>query len=88
MNASGSYDDSSLFLPVQDRSFDGSDPLFPNNKQIGRDHGVQENNLLKSFVADKEKSSSVAKIKVVVCVCSLVIMRWKYCEILFSAGVI
>ncbi|XP_031252782.1 kinesin-like protein KIN-13B isoform X2 [Pistacia vera] len=34
--------------------------------ETGRARGLPENNLLKSFAADKEKASSVAKIKVVV----------------------
>ncbi|KAH9714375.1 kinesin-like protein KIN-13B [Citrus sinensis] len=59
---------SSLFNPVRGRSFDDSEPHIANNKQTGRARGLPENNLLKSFAADKEKAnaSSVAKIKVVV----------------------
>ncbi|CAK7356686.1 unnamed protein product [Dovyalis caffra] len=60
------YDGSSLFHPVRGRSFDDSDPYISNNKQTGRAPGLPDNNLLKSFAADKEKTSSVAKIKVVV----------------------
>jgi hypothetical protein len=63
----GLYDGSSLFHPVRGRSFDDSYPYISNNKQTGRAPGLPDNNLLKSFVADKEKTSSVAKIKVVVC---------------------
>ncbi|XP_062150381.1 kinesin-like protein KIN-13B [Alnus glutinosa] len=48
------------------RSFDDSKPYISDNKQTGRTRGLPENNLLKSFAADKEKSSSLAKIKVVV----------------------
>ncbi|KAL3610622.1 hypothetical protein D5086_001642 [Populus alba] len=62
----GLYDGSSLFHPVRGRSFDDSYPYISNNKQTGRAPGLPDNNLLKSFVADKEKTSSVAKIKVVV----------------------
>ncbi|KAL9350700.1 hypothetical protein Peur_057955 [Populus x canadensis] len=62
----GLYDGSSLFHPVRGRSFDDSDPYISSNKQTGRAPGLPDNNLLKSFAADKEKTSSVAKIKVVV----------------------
>ncbi|KAH9714370.1 kinesin-like protein KIN-13B [Citrus sinensis] len=68
MPVPGLYDSSSLFNPVRGRSFDDSEPHIANNKQTGRARGLPENNLLKSFAADKEKAnaSSVAKIKVVV----------------------
>lgn len=68
MPVPGLYDGSSLFNPVRGRSFDDSEPYIANNKQTGRARGLPENNLLKSFAADKEKAnaSSVAKIKVVV----------------------
>ncbi|XP_061981679.1 kinesin-like protein KIN-13B isoform X1 [Populus nigra] len=62
----GLYDGSSLFHPVRGRSFDDSDPYISSNKQTGRATGLPDNNLLKSFAVDKEKTSSVAKIKVVV----------------------
>ncbi|KAF6176330.1 hypothetical protein GIB67_011119 [Kingdonia uniflora] len=48
------------------RSFDDSEPYISVNRQTFKDRGILENNLLKSFTVDKEKSSSVAKIKVVV----------------------
>lgn len=68
MPVSGLYDGASMFQPMRGRSFDDSEPY----KQTGRPRGLPENNLLKSFAADKEKASSVAKIKVVVCsFCSL-----------------
>lgn len=60
------YDGKSLYNPVEGQSFDDSEPYVLNNKQTGRARGLPENNLLKSFSADKEKASSVAKIKVVV----------------------
>ncbi|XP_043811657.1 kinesin-like protein KIN-13B isoform X3 [Manihot esculenta] len=50
---------------LRGRSFDGSEPFISTNKQTGR-AVLPDNNLLKSFPADKEKTSSVAKIKVVV----------------------
>ncbi|XP_050231806.1 kinesin-like protein KIN-13B [Mercurialis annua] len=62
----GLYDGSSLFNPVRGRSFDDSEPYISNNKQTARAPVFPESNLLKSFTADKEKASSVAKIKVVV----------------------
>lgn len=72
MPVSSLYDGNSLYHPARGRSFDDSDPYITNNKQAGRTRGPPENNLLKSFAADKEKASSVAKIKVVVCsFCSL-----------------
>ncbi|KAJ9692375.1 hypothetical protein PVL29_011434 [Vitis rotundifolia] len=60
------YDSTSMYHSVRGRSFDDSEPYIPANKQAGRARGLPENNLLKSFAADKEKASSVAKIKVVV----------------------
>ncbi|GAV64486.1 Kinesin domain-containing protein [Cephalotus follicularis] len=66
MAVPGLYESSSLYHPVRDRSFDYSEPQLANNKQIGRGNALPENNLLKSFAVDKEKTSSVAKIKVVV----------------------
>nr|XP_043624402.1 kinesin-like protein KIN-13B isoform X3 [Erigeron canadensis] len=48
------------------RSFDDAEPYFGNNKQASKARGVADNNLSKSFVPEKEKTSSVAKIKVVV----------------------
>lgn len=64
--AAPSLYDGSLYHSVKGRSYDDSEILLPTNKQTGRARGMPENNLLKSFAADKEKSSSVAKIKVVV----------------------
>ncbi len=61
------YDAPSLYRPVPGRSFDDSDAYLANNKQTGRVRGVPDNNLMKSFAADKDKASNVAKIKVVVC---------------------
>lgn len=67
MSVPALYDAPSLYRSVPGRSLDDSDTYLANNKQIGRARGVPDNNLLKSFVADKEKASNVAKIKVVVC---------------------
>ncbi|KAF2301270.1 hypothetical protein GH714_022273 [Hevea brasiliensis] len=66
MPVPGLYDSSSLFHPVRSRSFDDSEPYISTNNQTGRAPVLPDNNLLKSFAADKEKNSSVAKIKVVV----------------------
>ncbi|KAF5453147.1 hypothetical protein F2P56_028076 [Juglans regia] len=63
---SGLYDGTSMYHPVRGRSFDDSDPYISNNRQTSRTHVLPENNVMKTFSADKEKSSSVAKIKVVV----------------------
>ncbi|GKV43361.1 hypothetical protein SLEP1_g50661 [Rubroshorea leprosula] len=60
------YDGPSLNNHVRGRSFDDSEPYISSNKQTGRTCGMPDNNLLKSFAADKEKVNSVAKIKVVV----------------------
>ncbi|CAL5438415.1 unnamed protein product [Camellia sinensis] len=57
---SGLYNGSSL------KSFDDSEPYITNNKLTNGARGVPENNLLRSFCADKEKATNVAKIKVVV----------------------
>ena len=67
MSVPGLYDTSSLYRSVRGRSFDDSDPYLANNKQTGRVRPVPDNNLLKSYAADKEKAGNVAKIKVVVC---------------------
>lgn len=66
MPVPGLYDGSSMYNPVRGRSFDDSEPYISNNNQPGRARGLPENNLLRSFAADKEKTCSVAKIKVVV----------------------
>ncbi|XP_054785076.1 kinesin-like protein KIN-13B [Prosopis cineraria] len=58
------YDSNSMYHPVRSTCFDDSEP-YVSNKQTGRAR-APENNLLRSISADKEKSSSVAKIKVVV----------------------
>lgn len=54
----------SLHQPVSNKSFDGSELYF--NRLPNRSRGESENNLLRSFSADKERANSVAKIKVVV----------------------
>ncbi|KAL4589183.1 hypothetical protein LXL04_002088 [Taraxacum kok-saghyz] len=51
---------------TRDRSFDDAEPYFGNSKQPSKARGLPDNNLLKSFAPEKEKASSVAKIKVVV----------------------
>ncbi|KVI05988.1 Kinesin, motor domain-containing protein [Cynara cardunculus var. scolymus] len=56
----------SLHNSAHGRSFDDADPYYANTKQSNRLRGLPENNLSKSFAPDKEKASSVAKIKVVV----------------------
>ncbi|KAJ8755969.1 hypothetical protein K2173_024514 [Erythroxylum novogranatense] len=58
--------ESSIFNHVRGRSFDDSDPYISINKQVGRAPGLPDSSLIKNFAADKEKASSVAKIKVVV----------------------
>ncbi|KAF8027555.1 hypothetical protein BT93_E0457 [Corymbia citriodora subsp. variegata] len=65
MPISSLQDGPSIYHP-RGRSFDDSEPYMRNNKQAGRARALPENNLLKSFAADKDKTSSVAKIKVVV----------------------
>ncbi|PON94559.1 Kinesin-like protein [Trema orientale] len=52
--------------PVRGKSFDDSESFLSTNKLAGRTRGLNENNLLKSFSADKERANNVAKIKVVV----------------------
>ncbi|XP_056176600.1 kinesin-like protein KIN-13B [Syzygium oleosum] len=61
-----SFQDGPSIYHPRGRSFDDSEPFMRNNKQAGRARAPLENNLLKSFAADKDKTSSVAKIKVVV----------------------
>ncbi|KAK9269203.1 hypothetical protein L1049_000972 [Liquidambar formosana] len=60
------YDRSSLHQHVRGKSFDDSEPYLSTNKFTNRSRGLPDNNLLKSFSADKEKANNVAKIKVVV----------------------
>ncbi|XP_031099110.1 kinesin-like protein KIN-13B [Ipomoea triloba] len=59
------YNGFSLKQPLAARSFDDSDPYISTNKLGNGGRGLADNNLLKSFSADKEKAN-VAKIKVVV----------------------
>jgi len=66
MPASNAYDANSLYQPGRGRSFDDSEP-YMLSKQTGRARAPENENILKSFPAEKEKSNSVAKIKVVVC---------------------
>ncbi|XP_004486737.1 kinesin-like protein KIN-13B [Cicer arietinum] len=64
MPASNAYESSSLYQPIRGRrSFDDSEP-YMMGKQTAKARAPD--NTLKSLPADKEKSSSVAKIKVVV----------------------
>eukprot|EP00268_Persea_americana_P033145 TRINITY_DN3288_c0_g2_i1.p1 TRINITY_DN3288_c0_g2~~TRINITY_DN3288_c0_g2_i1.p1 ORF type:complete len:800 (-),score=159.95 TRINITY_DN3288_c0_g2_i1:414-2570(-) len=51
---------------AQSRNFDDLEPSFATSRLMNGHRGLPENNLLKSFSLDKEKGSSVAKIKVVV----------------------
>ncbi|KAL7191323.1 hypothetical protein ACSBR2_023404 [Camellia fascicularis] len=62
----GLYDAPFPYRSVRGRSFDDTEPYLANNKQTGRVRAVPDNNLLKSFAAEKDKASNVAKIKVVV----------------------
>lgn len=64
---SGISDGPHMFNPSRVRSFDDAEPYMRNNKHAGRTCGLPDNVLLKSFATDKDKASSVAKIKVVVC---------------------
>lgn len=70
MPVSGMFDGTSLYQSARSRSCGDSEPYISNSNQMGRTRALPENNILKSFAADKEKTNSVAKIKVVVCVCS------------------
>lgn len=72
MSVPGLYDAPSPYRSVRGRSFDDSETYLANNKQTGRVRAAApESNILKSFAADKDKASNVAKIKVVVCFFSL-----------------
>ena len=57
--------DAALYQPNCGRGFDDVEPYILS-KQTGGAR-APENNILNSLSSDKEKSSSVAKIKVVVC---------------------
>ncbi|KAK1414273.1 hypothetical protein QVD17_30017 [Tagetes erecta] len=48
------------------RSLDDAETYFGNNKQASKARGVPDSSVLKSFAPEKEKTSNVAKIKVVV----------------------
>ncbi|XP_059638119.1 kinesin-like protein KIN-13B [Cornus florida] len=60
------YNGSSFNRPLPGKTYDNSEPYASTNKLNYLIGGLPENNLLKSFSADKEKPSNVAKIKVVV----------------------
>nr|GMD79596.1 kinesin-like protein KIN-13B [Ipomoea batatas] len=53
-------------LQIPELSSDDSDAYFTNNKQSSTVCGLLENNVMKSFAADKERANNDAKIKVVV----------------------
>ena len=60
------YNGSSLSHVVRGTSFNDSELYITTNKMGTGARGVPENNLLRSFSADKDKANNVAKIKVVV----------------------
>ncbi|XP_057968679.1 kinesin-like protein KIN-13B [Malania oleifera] len=62
----GLHDGPAFYNSIRGRSFDDSEQYLSTNKQTGKPRGLPENNVLKSIAVDKEKASSVAKIKVVV----------------------
>ncbi|XP_031092341.1 kinesin-like protein KIN-13B [Ipomoea triloba] len=62
----GQYGAPSMNHFTRGKSYDDSDAYFTNNKQSSKVRGLPENNVMKSFAADKERASNVAKIKVVV----------------------
>ncbi|KAL0925312.1 hypothetical protein M5K25_003633 [Dendrobium thyrsiflorum] len=66
IRASGLYDAPAPFGYARGRGIDESEPSFSGNNQLGKASFMPENDLSTSFAADKEKSGSVAKIKVVV----------------------
>ncbi|XP_068652885.1 kinesin-like protein KIN-13B isoform X2 [Aristolochia californica] len=66
MPVPGLFEGTFNYHSARGRSFDDSDPGFSTVRQTGKPRGLSENNLLKSFSADREKTGSVAKIKVVV----------------------
>ncbi|EHA8589582.1 kinesin-like protein KIN-13B [Cocos nucifera] len=66
MPVPGLYESAAPFGYARGRSFDDLEPSFSASKQMNSNRVVPESNLLKCFSADKEKSGSVAKIKVVV----------------------
>lgn len=57
-----------LNQPLYGERFDDVNAYSLTNKFANFSCGPTENNVLKSSLADKEKASNVAKIKVVVCV--------------------
>lgn len=67
MSVPSLYDGSQLHQILHGTSFEDSEPFVSTNRLTNRPRGLPENNLLKSFSMDKERSNNVAKIKVVVC---------------------
>lgn len=61
------YEGSLHNQPARGKSFDDSEPYLAASRLTSRVRNLPENNLLKSFSGDKERSNNVAKIKVVVC---------------------
>ncbi|KAI3803409.1 hypothetical protein L1987_31560 [Smallanthus sonchifolius] len=55
-----------LYNNDRGRGFDDADSYLGNNKHASKARGLPDNNILKSFAPEKEKTSNVAKIKVVV----------------------
>ncbi|XP_062149081.1 kinesin-like protein KIN-13B [Alnus glutinosa] len=66
MSVPSLYDGSQLHQILHGTSFEDSEPFVSTNRLTNRPRGLPENNLLKSFSMDKERSNNVAKIKVVV----------------------
>ncbi|KAK8969897.1 hypothetical protein KSP40_PGU018012 [Platanthera guangdongensis] len=66
IRVSGLYDSPSSFGQAIDPEFDDFEPNYYGNDQVRKAGLIPEDDLQKSFDVDKEKLSSVAKIKVVV----------------------
>lgn len=75
----GLYDGPSFRRHVHGKSFDDSEPYLTNNRLTNRTRGLSDNNVLKSFSVDREKASNVAKIKVVVCYVTSVLVQSLCC---------
>lgn len=60
------YDSYSFQQQLRGKSFDDYESNLATNKATNKAQGLPENNILKSFSVDKDRSNNVAKIKVVV----------------------
>ncbi|CAM8983910.1 hypothetical protein QQ045_001030 [Rhodiola kirilowii] len=66
MSAPSLFEKTAFQHHTRGKSYDDFEPYSSAEKLVNKARGPSENNLIKSFAADKEKANNVAKIKVVV----------------------